>query len=304
MARTMSPTERRAELDRRLDRALDVPDGTCLELARSSIQTAPDRWYGQLLSLSHDSVAAGGTASAVPGSDEPAAAGGTASTAAASGDESVAAASGDASTADVVLPAATAVELLRGYCRLRGELLVQLENDAVHSPSRAPSASLLAGDYLNSAAYAELGSVDHARLGAAFETLLSLSESLACAFDAGYPRSVEDHCSFLDETAGSLGEGAAAIGARFAGADESTRERLATVGRESSTARQIQRRLDSESAALPDAPRDVDEHQLRQHAERRVDAAARALDELAPAADVEALRAFVASSLTGFDSPL
>lgn len=300
MVRTTTPAERRAELDRRLEAALKATDGTGIELARSSVRAASDRWHGQLLVLSHSSAA--DTVAADAPNVDGSAAGGTAAGGTAADGTAAGGTAADGSPADVVFPAATTVELLRGYCRLRSELFVQLGNDVAHSLTRDPGSALLAGDYLNSAAYAVLGSVDHPRVGDAFETLLSVSESLACAFDARHGQSAKDHCSFLDETAGSLGEGAVVIGATLAGVEESTREQFATLGRGFSTARQIQRHLRPDAETDSVVPPEPDVDRLREHGERRLAAANRALDDLAATADVAALRAFVENTLTAFDS--
>lgn len=264
MHRQLSLDERRAALDRRLEAALEAADRTGMPRVRSEVQSFSIRWYGQLVALSHNSIA-----------DEPA--------------------------TDVVLPASTAIELLRAYCRSRSDLFVQLDADDPHSLSQDPTDALLAGDYLNSAAYATLGAIDHSRLPDAFETLVGVSESLFEAFDARRAWSVEDHGSFLDETAGSLGEGATVIGATFAGVDDARRKHLAAFGRSSSTARQIQCLLESDCEMFPLAP-EVDERRLREYGMERLTEANRALERLATSADVEPLRAFVEEFLAGFGS--
>jgi hypothetical protein len=282
MAKTDSLANRRAELDRRLTDVLASTDETSLELARAGVQSVPDRWYGQLLALTHDAVA---TEEAVdgPGAD------------ASTTEPTV------ASGADVVLTASAAVELLRGYCRLRGELFAELGREATNSLSRDPSSFLLAGDYLNSAAYAVLGSIDHPRLGAAFETLLSVSESIACAFDTRHDDGATAG-SVLEETAGSLGEGAAVIGATLAGAQDATREQFGTLGRGFSAARQIHRSLEGDEDTRSTLPFDPDPEQLRDHGARRLAAGNRALDDLASTADVATLRTFVEDALSGYGS--
>jgi geranylgeranyl pyrophosphate synthase len=283
MPRTSSLAERRAELDRRLADVLASTDETSLELARAGVQSVPDRWYGQLLALTHDALAPA-EAEAGPGPDasaaEPAA----------------------SSEAEAVMTASTAVELLHGYCRLRGELFVELGADVANSLPSNPSPHLLAGDYLNSAAYAVLGSVDHPRLGDAVDSLFSVSESVACAFDARHGDATDSSGSFFEETAGSLGGGAAVIGATLAGAEDSTRDQFATLGRGFSTARQIQRQLDPETDTHSLAPLDPDPAQLRELGTRRLEAATRVLDDLAATGDVGPLRAFVEDALGGFDS--
>lgn len=261
----LTPSERRAELDRRLDAALDVPDGTSLDLARSTVLDRPDRWYGQFVALSHDAIA-------------------------------------DARGGDAVLSAATAVELLRGYCRLRAEQFAHLDGDAVDSPVRDPTAALLAGDYLDSAAYAALGAVDHDRSRDAFEVLLDVSASLVEAFDAGDATAAAEPGAFLDRTVGGLGAGAAVVGATLGGAGESRRDRFAAVGRGFSTAREAQRRLRSPASAACIPATVVDEHRFREHAADHLADAERALEDLAATVDAEPLRSFVDDALTEFDA--
>lgn len=253
MSQTMGLAERRAELDRRLDAALEASGDAGLATARSAVEACPDRWYGQLVALSHNAVA-------------------------------------DAPAPDDVLSASAAVELLRGYCRLRSGLFERLRDGDAGPPTRDPTDALLAGDYLNSAAYATLCAADSDRLESAFETLLSVSGSLCEAFDG---RSAADAGEFLDETAGSLGEAAAVIGAALAGADESRRAQFGTFGRGFGTARQVRRVLASGGDPSAIAPREFDESRLQRHGERRREAGSLALERLSGDADVDVLRAFV-----------
>lgn len=247
----------RTNINRRLKTALESTDERPLELATATVDGSPDRWYGQLVVLSHAAIA-----------DKP--------------------------TTDAVLSASAAIELLRGYCRLRTELLVQLGDDSAHSLTRDPANVLLAGDYLNSAAYTALAEAGNHHLEDALHTLIAVSESLMDAFDAKYVRSVKDY-SFLDETVGSLGEGAAVIGITLAGGNTAQREEFATIGRGFSTAYQIRRILDSDSDdTTPSiAPPRFDEHELRQYGARRFREAAQALNRLADSVDVEPLQEFV-----------
>lgn len=284
MSGDLSPADWRAELDDRLESALDAAEGGELSLARSSVLECPDRWYGQLVALSYAAANDATTESAAAPRDDA-----TTEGAAAPAEEAV---------PETVLAASTAVELLRGYCRLRSELLVQLEDGTPHAPVRDPTAALLAGDYLNSTAYAAVGAVDHPRSRDAFEALVTATETVLGAFESRYVESAGDHCSFLDETAGSLGESAAVVGATLAGVDGPRRERFAALGRGAGTTRQVGRILSpGETPAI--APREPDERRLREHATRRLAEAERALDDLATSADVEPLRAFVAESLPG-----
>jgi len=253
--------ERRGKIDRRLETALERADEHALALAASTVDACPDRWYGQLVALSHAAIA-----------DKPA--------------------------SDAILSASTAVELLRGYCRLRTELFIQLADNRAHSLSGDPANALLAGDYLNSAAYTALAEAGNHHLEDALQALIAVSESLVDAFDARYVRSVDDH-SFLDDTVGSIGEGAAVIGTTIAGGDTAQREDFATLGRGFSTAYQVRRILnsDSDGAAPTIAPPRFDEAALRQHGARRFTEATRALGRLTGSADVEPLRNFLNAHL-------
>lgn len=248
----------RTRIGRRIEAALDSDPRDGLATAREIMDERDERWYGLLLALSYDAVAE-------PPDVEP------------------------------VVPAAAAIELLGGYCRLRGELLVQFDDTIAHSVTRDPTAALLAGDYLHSAAYSTLGAVDHPLLGDCFETLTTVSGRIVEAFGARYTRSVPPttgHGSSVDETAGTLGEGAAVIGATLAGVDDALRDTFATLGRGLATSRQIRRALDPEATTLPVVPPDHDEQRLRQHARRRRGDTDRALADLASKAAVESLRAF------------
>jgi len=248
-----SPSERRTELDRRLEATLASADAGGLSLARSTVLECPDRWFGQLVALSYDAAA-------------------------------------DAPDPDDALPAATAVELLRGYCRLRCDLLTDRDEDA-DAPARDPTAVLLAGDYLNSAAYAAFGRVPDGPPGDGFDALTSALQSIVEGFDAAYARSTGGDESLLDDTVGALGEGAAVVGATLAGTDAPDRESFADLGRGFSAARHVQRVLDGPHSLLPE---DVAEADVREYGAARLREAHEGLDRLASRADVESLRSFVA----------
>lgn len=248
----------RAAIDRRLERVLEPASEAGLEPAHAAVAAADDRWYGRLLVRSYEASTAADT--------------------------------------DPVVPAAAAVELLRGYCRLRSELLERITDDGARSTAREPTAPLLAGDYLFSAAYSTLGDVDHGSLESCYETMTAVSgtvvESFATAaarpgFDPGeYP-------SLVDGTAGALGEGAAVIGATLGGVEETRRSQFATLGRGLASARAVHRTLGSDPDALTLAPTKLDERPLKRHAERRLDAADRALRDLSGAVDTNRLRPVV-----------
>jgi len=248
----LSPSERRTELDRRLEAALAAADAGGLSLARSTVLECPDRWFGQLAALSYDAVA-------------------------------------DAPDSDAVLPAATAVELLRGYCRLRNDLLTE----RAATPDRDRTAVLLAGDYLNSAAYAAFGRVEDGPSGDGFDALTAAFQTIVEGFDAAYARSAAEGESLLDDTVGALGEGAAVVGATLAGIDDSGREPFADVGRGFSAARHVQRVLDSARAESL-LPLDADERDLRRYGAKRLREAEAGLDRLAGDAEAASLRSFLA----------
>ncbi|MBP1986320.1 hypothetical protein [Halolamina salifodinae] len=241
---------RRVALDHRVEAALDTVEEDGLALARTVVRESPDRWYGQLLALVHDAVAA------VPAPER-------------------------------VLPAATAMELLEGYARLRSELLVQLNETVAHSFTRAPREALLAGDYLNAAAYATLSDLSHPDLDDAVETIASVSESVTGAFGVGDER--PDARDVLADTAGALGAGAARLGTTLAGVDGQRRARLVRAGRGASIARRVE--SPGQDGGTPTVlPTPSDERRLRRYATRERAAAERALTRLGPDADAAALR--------------
>lgn len=252
----LSLSERRTELDRRLEAMLASADAGGLSLARSTVLECPDRWFGQLVALSHDAVA-------------------------------------EAPDSDAVLPAATAVELLRGYCRLRNDLLTDHADEHAPTPDCDRTAILLAGDYLNSAAYSAFGRVDNGPSSTGFAALTSTLQTIVEGFDAAYARSTADHRSLLDDTVGALGEGAAVVGATLAGVDEPRREQFADLGGGFSAARHVQHVLDSDATDSL-LPLNVDEQELRWYGAKRLQEAERELDRLASTADAASLRAFVA----------
>lgn len=260
---------RRTRIDARLESVLAVADDRDVPLVRETVAGADDRWFGQLAAGCYDSMA-------------------------------------EAPALDSVLPAAASVELLRGYCRLRGELLVRLADDRAQSNPLPGTPALLAGDYLHSAAYSTLGSMADATLDDCFRTLTDVVGTVTDAFAATYAPSSEsapDGPSFFDRTAGSLGAGAADLGASLADADDARRERLARLGRGSATARGIRRALDAGPEIASVGPPATDETDLREHAERRRVEAHRALRELSATADVTALRRLLAADESTADPP-
>ncbi|WP_135820155.1 polyprenyl synthetase [Halostella litorea] len=246
----------RAAIDRRIDAALAPDRGPGLASARAAVEGFDDRWYGRLAIRSH--AAAAGADGPDPGP-----------------------------APDAARSAAAAVELLRGYCRVRGELLCRVEDDA--SPADVRSA-LLAGDVLYAAAYSSLGRLDAGSADACFEPLVAASETVVETFAASHARpTTADRRDLFDGTAGALGRGAAAIGAALAGADADRRDRFAALGHDLGTARGIRSALGPDLSAVPAAP-EADERALRRHAANRLAEATRACRDLPPAVDTVHLR--------------
>ncbi|WP_435146011.1 hypothetical protein [Halobaculum sp. P14] len=257
-----------AALESALESALGYADREQLAPARRAVLRRERRPYGDLLV---------GTAEAV---------------------------SGDAPGKSAVR-AAAAVELLRGYCLLRCDLLADVRAaavDAAGDDSTAgadTTASLLAGDYLQTSAYSTLGAASTDRLDDCFGTLVAVSRRMSEGFsrmhDAPSPSAAE-YRSLLDATVGALGEGAAVIGATLAGADRGRRDRLAALGRQFGALRHLQFDRTAPSAGARFGV-DVDCEALDDHRRRLATNLEDALGDLADAADVRRLRAAVESGL-------
>lgn len=259
MTQNATRSERRLEIDRRLEEALGRMESHRLAPVRATITERDDRRYGQLVALSHDSIA-------------------------------------ETPDRASVRPAATAIELFRGYARLRKRLLSQLDAENATSVQWDVTTALLASDYLYTTAYSTLGALDDDRVGECFETLASVSASIIEALESAGVQSSPaptDYCSVIDETAGALGRGAACIGATLADVEKPYREHVATVGRGFGTVSRIQFVLASDGGARRTDSSAPTARHLRQHATRRLSEVDRALDELSPVADVAPLRAFV-----------
>ncbi|QLH84645.1 polyprenyl synthetase [Halosimplex pelagicum] len=253
----MTPTVvPRSAIESHLESALDGVDGDGLALARETVEAAEDRWYGQLVAGAYRSL---------PGRPD----------------------------TDRAVPAAAAVELVRGYCRLRSELLVQLTDSRPHAFTRDEVAALLAGDYLYTGAYSALAAADRPDRGDCFETVTDALEAVSGAFVDTYVGTGElppDRVALVERTAGRIGETAAVLGARLADADDRHLDPIARAGRSFAAARTIRRALDREPGsamvAVPERPAE----RLGEHATRRREAGRRALGELQSSADVSALR--------------
>jgi len=263
MAHKLSLTDRRTEIDTRLERALDGTESGRLAPASTAVLERDTRWYGQLVALSHNSLA---------------------------------------TTADraVAVPAATAIELLRGYLRLREELIHQLDNEATDSLQREVTPALLASDYLYTSAYSTLGTLTADRIAECVEELTTVSESIIEALGSDClqsPPSPSEYCSAIDNTAGALGRGAAVIGATLAGIDSPDGDHFATLGRGFGTVWKIQDILASDGLSVRTGTT-LTERRLRQHANRRLRETDRALRQLSSAVDVPSLRAFGAETVS------
>jgi len=245
-----------SRIDHHLESVLSDADEAGLSLVREVLHEPGDRWYGQLVVNTYVSVT-------------------------------------DTGDPETVIPAAAGVELLRAYVRLRSRLLVTFADKHTHSFTLDPTSALLAGDYLYSAAFSSLGSVPDTPSSDCFEILTSVLESITQAFARAYTPAGSADCDqavFLDETAGSLGEGATVLGATLAGLDESNQQYFEQLGQGLSTARQIDCILDGiQSEALIVLP-ELDESQLQAHTERRRDDANQAFDVLSETFDVASLR--------------
>lgn len=253
-----------SQIERHLEQVLSNADEVNLPLVRDVLDESPDRWYGQLVVSVYDSLS-------------------------------------DCQDREAVLPAAAAIELLRGYARLRSQLLVTLTDKHAHSRTLDPTAALLAGDYLCAAAFSSLRSIPDSPSGDCFEILTAVLKTITEAFARTYTSAGSadyDPATFLDDTAGSLGEGAAALGATLAGLDEPTRRHCQRLGRGLSTARQINYVLDTDPNEAMVIPPTFDESQFRMHAEQRRDDANQALDTLSEIVGVTRLRAFADATAT------
>lgn len=239
---------RPADIDAQIEEVLGDVGTRRLPLVRKVIDDVPDRWYGQLLAESY--------ATAV-----------------------------DEVESDDVLPAAVAIELLRGYVRLRSALLVQLSGKHAHSLSLTLESALLAGDFLHSSANSVLlsspGSALEASIADVTESMLSITASFT---DLNEPDpSASNQANYFDTVAGTLGKTAASIGASIAGVNENARQLFADLGRGLGTSREIQRFVTADSRQVTVVPPVTHGPELRQHGRKRREEAMDALWELADA---------------------
>jgi hypothetical protein len=251
-------------IERQIGAVLGDTDRVGLPLVRTVLRESRDRWYGQLTVSVFDSLS-------------------------------------ERTDREDVLPAAAAIELLRESVRLRSRLLVTLTDKHAHSLTLEPTAALLAGDYLYTAAFSSLRSVPDARSGDCLEILTGVLETVTETFARTYaPATSVEHekAAFLDETAGRLGEGAAVLGGTLAGLDEPNLRHLERLGRELSVVRQIRLILDVDPSEAMVVPPTLDHGHLGALADRRRDYAMQALDTLSETVDVTRLRAFAEATTT------
>ncbi len=251
-------------IDTRIEAVLDDAEDYELPLVADAL--ADDRWYGQLLIATYDAVT-------------------------------------DADAADAPADAAAAIELLRGYCRLRCELLAEATDATSHLFTRQGTAKLLAGDFLYSAAYSSLRGSTHTSRDACFAVLTDTLDTITGTFAATYAMAEPDRdpSAFLDDTAGELGASAARIGATLAGCDGPPVEDLARFGRHAATV--YQRATLTDSSAMRIAPPTVDEATLQAHANQRWDDVSADLDALSEVVDPTALRALLDAIPGGETTP-
>lgn len=195
---------------------------------------------------------------------------------------------------DGAAAAAAGVELLHAYCRVRGQLLVQLSDDIAHSLTADPTRTLLATDHLYAAAYAAFA---HANAPTTlFTTAIDTSQRITTAFTARYTdqaQSMTEPGDLVDGTTGALGEAAAVAGAVLADATGAQRDAARTLGRGLGALESVRRADESEPRDRPVTLPNVDETQLNEYADRRRADVSRALDTLESSVDVRALQELV-----------
>lgn len=221
-----------ADIETRLKTILDDVNTPELALARKTVIETPDRWYGRLVAESSNAI--------TPTVDS-----------------------------ETILSAATAVELLRGYGRLRATMFVQLGGDQ-SSPLKVGSLPpLLAGDFLYTQAYSTLGSVVKPPLDDCFEivgtVLDELTETFARTFVPGSAETISP--SFFAKTAGSLGNGAAVLGATLADSEPVRPDLFAQLGHRFGTVRGIELALESEATRKRLVSTGTSERHLEEYAE-------------------------------------
>ena len=252
-----------SRIERQFEEVIDN-DKHNLPLVQDVLDESHDRWYGQLVVIVYDSLS-------------------------------------DHQDVEEVLPYAAAIELLQGYVRLRNRLLITLSDKHAHSFTEDTRAALLASDYLYTAAFSSLRLGPDSSSSECFKILIAVLETITETFARTYTatRSTDySQAKFLDEVAGSLGEGAAALGARAAGVDESVRRHCKRLGRGLSTVQQINYVLNMHPTEAMVVPPTLDDLQFRKYTQQRRNDATQALNTLSKTVDVTHLQAFADVSVT------
>lgn len=267
----------------------DDDDGT-MAAARAAVDAGDDHWYGRLVAAAHDSVvgATDRDSAPAPGRDR----------------DSAPVPDRDSAPVhdrDAVAAAATAVELVRGYCRLRADLLSALDSDGERGLALAPnrSTALLAGDYLHAAAFESLHSSPGSSTAACVEALTGALGSVRAAFAAtcdGSASTRESGRSVVDGTAGCVGAAAATLGGVLAGVGDRDADALAETGRALATVHAADRLLDSERVATLVPAHAVDEASLRAQIDGHREDAVGALRSLPASLDAAELGALASRS--------
>ncbi|WP_435101435.1 polyprenyl synthetase [Halarchaeum sp. P4] len=257
----------RTDIDAELVRVLGDADTRGVDVAREAVEEPADRWYGQVVGATYAALA-------------------------------------DSPADDTVVAAAATVELLRGYIRIRSQLLTQLSDERPHSLTADPEIVLLAGDYLYTTAFSTLGSNPHPRCGENVAALSSAFETITDAFS----RSTSDTApsddqvlAFLDRTLGSLGATATRLGASLAADDSVPRADVATLGRALGTAHGAQRLRTADPGSAAVVSPAMDESALREYAETQREKAMDALDALPGSVGVATLHPLVAEDTARTD---
>lgn len=258
MTHDRSRTAVREAIEHRIDTVFNAAQGNALDSAADVMIEQRDRWYGRVVVRSYESAI-------------------------------------DSVDSEVSDPAAAALEFFYGYYWIRTELLVQMTDAVPHSLNQDPTASLLAGDYLHSAAFWALCESDDQRLSSCFEILTKASLDIIEVFNIILKSSLQtaDQVTLIEKTDGIIGETAARIGATLAGCGDPDRKSLARIGRSLSVARKIQRVLDPADTPVRMAPPEPDEQLLRKHADKQLSEAHQALRALSPAVDTGPLKTLV-----------
>lgn len=261
-----------AAIDARVAAVLDdspvEDDDETMAAARAAVASRDDRWYGRLVAAAHDSAVGATDSDSAPATDR---------------------------DRDAVAAAATAVELVRGYCRLRADLLSALDSDGDATLATNQSTALLAGDFLHAAAFESLQSVPDSATAACVEALTGALGSVRTTFAAtcdDRASTQQSEQSVVDGTAGCVGAAAATLGGALADAPDRDAAALAKAGRALAAVHATDRLLDSEHVVTPVPAHTVDQTRLRAQVDGYCEDAAGALRSLPAAVDAAELEVF------------